>query len=55
MKPVIMRIGRDFPAPVGAEKHEHFPRSTWKETSLTASLAAERFAQSLNFNHFNFQ
>src|SRR5437588_4998540 len=38
MKPVIMRMVVDLPAPLGPRKPSTSPRSTQKETSFTASF-----------------
>src|SRR3954462_8919102 len=45
MKPVIMRIVVDFPAPLGPRKPSTSPRSTEKEIPSTARFAPKAFAK----------
>ena len=44
MKPVIMRMVVDLPAPFGPRKPSTSPRSTENETSSTARLVAEHLS-----------
>jgi hypothetical protein len=45
MKPVIMRIVVDLPAPFGPRKPSTSPRSTANETPSTARLAPKVFTR----------
>ena len=51
MKPVIMRMVVDLPAPLGPRKPSTSPRSTVNETSFTASFGAERLRQVFDLDH----
>ena len=55
IKPVIMRMVVDLPAPLGPRNPSTSPRSTEKEIPSTARLVPNSFGQILNFNHFDCQ